>query len=650
MYPSSTSSSDSAPKPTKADGLIPVAEHSACTTRERRLGLLVVVAFFTITVGTALVDAVWPVPRIELLGRERAEAARMRSRARIVDGSFARLVEHELNLRSRVRELVNPPYSFYTLTLLGQSKYDVVVGQESRLFLRSRVEPMPDMDEQRVERAAASLAAISRRIAALDRRFLLTLVPRKCRVAEPHLPAWAEPRQELDAVLHDALHERGVECPNLLTAALVNGTDDGWERLGTHWLDASQVRAAEAVIADAGLLVPEEQRTTEIRIVDRRAERHSDLLRMLGLEGTPEVLEYFDSPTWERIDVVRRGTDNHMRRGVVEEGGDVLLYGTSFTARMRFPHYLAHFSQKRVRNEALPGKHSLILMGRSLAETNLDELPEIVMLELPIGLMFGHDDGLGVAATLDALKPSAATRICDIDGIRTTNPMRLDVRSKTLAILPSNFLTRPDDGTVGIRIRRSACDAELMVSAGRHDAHGYNFRWPGEETEIIIPIVGIPEDRPVPISIRTRAPGRSTTVTIESLELVHDLDPDMRPVVVTSDDHPRYPPIDPTKLVVPRHAALVIDRPDAPASALESGHEQGFEIRLHFVDGAAEDPVSATEILSFDAPPARLPAFISLAPYTGRHLECVTVRTSSSAGENEGSDAVWTASIATPRR
>lgn len=649
MCPSSTSNSDAGPGRPADDGLVPVSDDAVATPREKKRGLFVVIVFFTITIGTALLDAVWPVPRVQLLGRERVAAARMRADARVADGSFARLVEYEIRLRSRVRELVNPPYALASLALLGQAKSIVVVGKNSRLFYRPRVEPLPEIDPARVERSAASFAAISRRFTAFEKRFLFALVPRKCIVARAHLPRWVEPRPEFDDILLAALHARGVECPDLLPGILAVGADSGWEQLGTHWRDAAQLQAAETLLSAAGLLAPEDSRITEVRSAGVRPERASDLIPMLGLEPTSRTLAFFGNPMWERWDVVFRGSERRARRGVVDEGGDAIIYGTSFTAHSRFPHYLAHFLQQSIRNKAKGAEHSLALMSESLANEEIDTLPDLVIFELPIAMVYGIDDGLGVASTLDALQASATTRICDIaldDGERD---LTLDVGWSSLLEIPAGKLVRPDDGTIAIHLRRTTCESDLVVCAGRRDRSGYAFTWPGDETEITIPIVGIPEDRPVPISIRRRGSGTSVSTTLESVELVHDLDPSMRPVAITSTDATNVPATpDQEPIELPRHATLVIERtPDESAGAAADVGSM-LEITLHFDDDNPADTTRSTAPLTRPIL-GRLPAFVSLAEYAGRNLASITVRTVANDSA-PNLDSTWTAHVATPRR
>jgi hypothetical protein len=111
-------------------------------TRAQRFAAATAIAWFALLLfGTALVDAVAPVPRPELIGAEAATAERARAAARFADGTLARQVELVQRESSRVRRYALAAYVPLLYRAFGVVRDTQLLGSDGFVFLRNRLAP-----------------------------------------------------------------------------------------------------------------------------------------------------------------------------------------------------------------------------------------------------------------------------------------------------------------------------------------------------------------------------------------------------------------------------------------------------------------------------------------------------------------------------
>ncbi|MEM1449222.1 MAG: hypothetical protein AAGI22_08905 [Planctomycetota bacterium] len=222
---------------------------------DRARGASAVVALAALF-GTGLVDAIAPAPRQRPIGTEAVEARRLQRDHRVLDGTWARWIERDRDLRSRVRSWTAPYWSAILMRFALSVPEEVVLGRGGWLFLRRRIEP-PGGETRRstLERTAVALHAVRRRHALYGTRLVVAPLPRKAVVCRERLPASLDPDPAYDADLVTALRRRGVETLDLLPAWEALADEDAYLPLDSHWgagaQDAFVAAAAEAIGADA---------------------------------------------------------------------------------------------------------------------------------------------------------------------------------------------------------------------------------------------------------------------------------------------------------------------------------------------------------------------------------------------------------------
>jgi alginate O-acetyltransferase complex protein AlgJ len=622
MSRSSTTSSDGYREEIPQDALVPVDPATARVGPGRALGAGVVALFLSVLVGTGLVDAVRPAPRPAPIGAEKRRDEERRRSARFVDGSLARLFESDRRSLSRVRHAVSPFYAFALLRLLREAKPAVLVGKDDWLFLRARAVPRDEPDEAIVGWAAAVLAAVDRRMAEEDIRFVVAPVPRKAVAAASRLPERIDARPALDARLVGELRRRGVPCADLLPGFREDGEGAAYLRLDTHWSPRGERLAAEEIARAAGILVSPERRTTRIRELPAVHEGGSDLLSLAGIEWRPWVERRFPDATYRPIEVVPLdgrplGEERRERRRIV-------LVGTSFSAHRSLPRLLAHFAGEPVSNRAEAGEAPFRTLEKFLAGGFEGGRPEIVVMEIPMHFLFEPGGPSDAGAPLALLAPRVFTELVGFPSVQVAPSFRAERRVagavEWLATVPAWLVTHSADGAVCVRLRGRVRGGPitLVVDGG---AGRVRYAWGSDRTELVVPVLG---SRPVGVAfLAVVAEAGPAYLELHEVSLGIDREPaagvrgDVHDPVATDGgwlQRVRFPP----GSRAPAHGTL--DLEIDPGSPLV----QGFRVEVHpSGDGTSPQGWDVPAVV----PRGRVLLDVAgLGGLGGRPLEGVTIR------------------------
>jgi hypothetical protein len=159
----------------------------------------VAVSVFIVGIASALiVDRFWSSAPIRLHGEEARQEVELRRRARIMDGSQAKLLEHDIRMTSGVRRMIIGPYAWALYRWMGHVKDGVILGDDGWLFLRNRAKVTYENRDKVISLGVANMAALERRLRSLGLDPYILPVPRKSVVHRSLLPVRIEVRPELD--------------------------------------------------------------------------------------------------------------------------------------------------------------------------------------------------------------------------------------------------------------------------------------------------------------------------------------------------------------------------------------------------------------------------------------------------------------------
>ena len=393
MCPSSTTSSESdasegCGNPEKAPG--------------PRWQWSVLVFFFTMLAGTAVVDALWPLAAAVPVGREGEQAAARKRGRRFSDGSLFRAIESEIGDRSRVRGYVGPIWCAWLYRAFRETGGNTVAGRGDWLFMRDRIQRRRATDAAILSFAVESIGAVNERIAGLGSRLVLILVPRKETSLEEMLPVGVDPDAALGRLLVAALRRAGIEVIDPYPRFRETRDPALYHHFDSHWNDEGMRVTAEMTARETGLLAAPENRLGRLEVTEQRPEP-GDILNLMGAVRANGA----GDPVWLKrplFSVIRLKGEGPERKA--EDGAVPVLVGTSFSYNNRFPDYLAHYIGRPVERQALPGVGPVRPFIAFLASRKGRELPQVVFWEVPeFDLLCYHrplDELLELLRALDA--------------------------------------------------------------------------------------------------------------------------------------------------------------------------------------------------------------------------------------------------------
>ncbi|MFT5052864.1 MAG: hypothetical protein ACI8QZ_004302 [Chlamydiales bacterium] len=601
MCPSSTSSSDG-PRDLPVSRAVAGVEDGLIGAPERFGGgavlLFGVVAIFLATVvGTLAIDSLSPVAAPKLIGTERNLDARARAAASLWDGTWTRLVENDMRIRSRVRRWLVRPYSWFLYTKLSEAK-DIVVGKDGWLFLDSRARPP-------VSEAAVGAACVANQFAALQRlleshgtQLVALPIPRKSVILEERLPRGVHPVRELEERLIEDLRAHGILTVDLLTAYADEDPMSLFHFGDSHWTVEAELIAAEELSRALGIYLPPEERETELRVTVNEA-LGIDLFAWIGVDGVATTAPWVQQYRHDMYRVFRKDDDTQVRRHNPKELGRIAIVGTSFTARRSLPVFTRHYSGEHLWNAAKPGEGPMVPLRKFLDARADGDWPEVLVVEFPVHLILSQRGMSSVAPVLGLWAPPAHTTIVGADSWGQVPSGATGGPWTRIASLPKGRLGHSGDGVVSVRLTAAVapgrCDVQLFCGGIRLD-----FPWLDGRKQVVLPLMGVSATaEPVLVFMRSDQVAR---FELAKAEIVAALDPD---------------PVELGKIKVP------VTRPDG-----------SWVQRIGFIDGGTVPEMGALELvggprwstgpitleLTFDddEPPARPMDFESSAP--GQHI------------------------------
>ena len=285
-------------------------------------------------------------------------------------------------------------------SLFSEGGPGLVVGADDWLFTTEELETYP-RDGERVEEAAAYIAAVARALGKRDAALAVVLLPAKARIYEDMLPGYGLPqvvdrRYErtltalrgaagvADAGVADAPPAAVVDARAALRRARSAGTEV-FLRTDTHWTPEGAAAVARAVAGEvSGLLERRNVPRTRFERVPAGTEAHrGDLLRFLPLG--PFDVAFGPAPdSLTRYETAAAGGDSG---GLFDDPSiPVTLVGTSYSADelWGFPGALAEALEADVLTAAAEGEGPFEPMEEYLrGDTIADQPPELVIWEIP---------------------------------------------------------------------------------------------------------------------------------------------------------------------------------------------------------------------------------------------------------------------------
>jgi len=488
----------------------------------------VLISGLLLILGTPLVDLIHPNPVPKPIGAEKVADDLMRAEANLWDRSWARLVEHDYRLRSRVRAFTSKYYTKALFLYLREASEQVVLGEDYWVFVENRTEPPQDDHEMTTGAAAAILCAIDRRLHSLGTKHFLVPVPRKAALYPERLPDHIAPDPDFDWALLQSLRERGLSPIDICEAYRRHEGEPLYVPYGSHWSPLAEKIAAEEIARQSGLLVPEDERQTRLVSTGRRHNpRELSLLGTIGVTLEGEELDRVRGEAPSTFFVVGRG-DGGARQILSRDSNaeaNFALCGTSFSARRDLPRFLAHYLDARVSNQALPGGVFQESIRNLLRKCSRESLPEVLIQELPVHHVFDPARTRVLSEVLAEVfleNPPEETLVLARGTHFLRDPEKVNAKGlasgrRLLASVPSGRIGHTGTGVVSLRLRSRHPErpGALIISSGGFTAP---ITWKAGTHELVFPLL---DSRVAagPISVLSES-GPDARFELESLDFV----------------------------------------------------------------------------------------------------------------------------------
>jgi len=480
----------------------------------------VIALFLATIVGTLAVDSISPMPRPKLIGSERRQVARTRAAASIWDGSRARLIENDMRVRSRVRDWLVPPFSWFLYTKLSEGK-DIIVGEDGWLFLHSRARAP-------VSEAAVGAACVANQFAALGRllhsrgtQLVALPIPRKAVMLEELLPRGVHPVGELDRQVVGALEARGVLTVDLQAAYAEEDPKSLFHFGDSHWTVEAELIAAEELARVLGIYQEPDERESELRVSKNEA-LGLDLFAWIGVDAQAVAAPWVQQYRHDMYRVFRRDDGTQVKRNNPRELGRIAIVGTSFTARRSMVVFTRHVSGEHIWNAAMPGEGPMGPLRRFLSNLQGAAWPEILVVEFPVHLILSQRGMPSVAHILGTWTDVDQTTIVGAESWSSTDGVDRAGTWTRIASLPRGRLAHTADGTVSVRLTAAVppgrCEVQLYCGGVKLE-----YPWHDDRTQVVMPLIGeFADSGPVLVFMRRNQVNR---LQLTKAEIVADLDP-----------------------------------------------------------------------------------------------------------------------------
>ena len=339
------------------------------------------------------------------------------------DGSATARMEALLPKQSRTGAALRTVAAGSRLLLFRDLDPPMVLGTDGVIFEgRYLVKRAPREIEDRAVGTAARIAILNRRLSDLGVRLIIAAVPIKGWVLEHALKDPSVTDEAQYRVLVQELEARGVAVVDLLAAmrSLPKSPTPYW-RTDTHWSCVGAIKAAEAVTAAAGLLVPPDARVGRLLETGMLRDAGNGFDKIgyqspplaTGESGWTGILERFGYLRKEPIyEVVNDDLEPLPLQDLNGNGASpAYLFGTSFTEASGFVPALHHFSGGQIYVRSRAGAGALGLW-QDVLEQGFERIPRVLIWEWPLyepyaesGMLRPLDDVLNRLPQFDVWQP-----------------------------------------------------------------------------------------------------------------------------------------------------------------------------------------------------------------------------------------------------
>lgn len=272
--------------------------------------------------------------------------------------------------------------------LFGSGGPQVRVGCDDWLFLTEELRPWPEAEAILSARADA-LARIATALNTRGIELVVTVVPDKARVQSAQLcgaPLSAQSAERHDAILR-TFREKELRVVPLLAA--LRSEPVTYYRTDTHWNQRGAALAAQAVAQ--GISTVELSRAEEFRTLaaDVETEGPGDLLRLMGLDETPNGLR--PQPDLQRVERTVPANEDADAGGLLDEAQapEVVLIGSSYSLNANFHGRLQEALRSTVLNAAKAGGgFAGAAMAYFTSPAFRETPPKLILWEVPERAMF----------------------------------------------------------------------------------------------------------------------------------------------------------------------------------------------------------------------------------------------------------------------
>jgi alginate O-acetyltransferase complex protein AlgJ len=275
----------------------------------------------------------------------------------ILRGRTSLALEKQLNAQLPAREPMIATANGLRYLLLRGASAQVQLGHDDWLFLNEELQTWPNGNANMQARLDL-VAQVARKLAYDKVKLIVLLVPDKIRLY-PNQSFWAH-----DDVLRYQAALRGLQARQvevvdpLLALQTGSATSAVYYRSDTHWNQLGAKIAAEQVALRVQALARAngwQWERTEFAMSAKGspAERAGDLLRLMGLEHSPNWLR--PQPDLETQQVLQQLSADAATGLLDDVSIPVVLTGTSYSLRGQFHGYLQQFLHTKVLNAAKDG-------------------------------------------------------------------------------------------------------------------------------------------------------------------------------------------------------------------------------------------------------------------------------------------------------
>jgi len=300
------------------------------------------------------------------------------------EGKTANALEKQLDRKLPARPTLIATANSLRYLLLRSGGDQVRVGRDGWLYFTDELKFHAYANNHLIARADL-LGAASKALERDGVKLVIALVPDKARIYPQHLPEKTIPgynRSRYQDML-GTLQARNVAVVDLLkplAQAAMNG--ETYYRTDTHWNQSGAQIAAAAIAAEVRRLNVDLGTTefaTEKNAVE--SERPGDLIRLMGLENTPNFLR----PTPDHEAQMATHQTSAGKGGLFGDASvPVVLTGTSYSLRGNFHGFLQQALSAKVLNAAKDGGGFLQATTQYLKdEAFRSSKPKVLIWEVP---------------------------------------------------------------------------------------------------------------------------------------------------------------------------------------------------------------------------------------------------------------------------